>query len=341
MWKATWKATRNASSMNAIIECAVEHPVKSDVKSDVKERAVCVTDGSNPLLAFSLKALETELEQSRSTTPQTSIPKTRSLYFSQLKKLLPPDKLQAFDTRLSLQEYLRDHAPPVLMSFLRKQHLTCDILSFYLAQDSKMLSKIVKLTSNPSLESLRSTFKLSDSKPSPPSIESLLKPIPSIPSSETYLTSELNYAGSYISNPWLGMLWMESLKKYEIYTEEYIKTLTSEIKKSYGEDLMIHEVGAGSGDLSKGIEDLNKRWLKITASDDNSWGLTSSSLVQRLDVKTAVTNLNEEDKNVIIVSWMPQGVDWTKMFREKGVEGYVLVGEFWDGCCGCNWESWG
>ena len=35
---------------------------------------------------------------------------------------------------------------------------------------------------------------------------------------------------------------------------------------------------------------------------------------------------------------MPQGVDFTAEFREAGVDGYVLIGEAWDGCVGHNWE---
>ena len=48
-----------------------------------------------------------------------------------------------------------------------------------------------------------------------------------------------------------------------------------------------------------------------------------------------------DEFTVVIVSWMPQGVDWTEKIRRKRVKGYILIGEMWDGCCGDNWLTWG
>ena len=32
-------------------------------------------------------------------------------------------------------------------------------------------------------------------------------------------------------------------------------------------------------------------------------------------------------KDIVVCSWMPQGVDFTAEFRKAGVDGYVLIGE--------------
>jgi len=137
------------------------------------------------------------------------------------------------------------------------------------------------------------------------------------------------------------MLYLESLNIYELHYEEFIKDITVNIKKVYGRNVGLYEVGAGSGSLGCGIKNLNKPWLKVRCSDDNSWGLSSNPLVERLNVEQALEGLDHDVTNVVIVSWMPQGVDWTKYFRRKNVEGYILIGEYWDGCCGDNWETWG
>ena len=46
--------------------------------------------------------------------------------------------------------------------------------------------------------------------------------------------------------------------------------------------------------------------------------------------------------HLVLCSWMPMGVDWTRAFRECGSVGeYLLLGEVYDGAVGHNWETWG
>ena len=230
---------------------------------------------------------------SDTTSDKHSVGKKREIFFQQLKALLPPEKvrgnrvnvaashryhrtaitavlcsnafaslprstlnplqLQPYDTNLPLSTYLKSHSPPVLMSFLRKQYLTCTTLPFYTASNSSMLKKALKLPPNPSLSQLSSTFSLSNKKASKKNdISSLLKPLP--PPKSSYLTSELTHAGSYISSPWLGMLYLESLNIYELHYIEFIKDITINIKKVYGRNVGLYEVGAGSGSLGWGIK---------------------------------------------------------------------------------------
>mmetsp|Transcript_11868 Transcript_11868/g.18208 ORF Transcript_11868/g.18208 Transcript_11868/m.18208 type:complete len:164 (+) Transcript_11868:1010-1501(+) len=47
------------------------------------------------------------------------------------------------------------------------------------------------------------------------------------------------------------------------------------------------------------------------------------------------------DQIFIICNSMPAGHDFTKAFRDSGVDEYILVGEADDGSFGNNWETWG
>ena len=36
------------------------------------------------------------------------------------------------------------------------------------------------------------------------------------------------------------------------------------------------------------------------------------------------------------------GTDWTAAWRVlPQLSEYIVVGEAWNGCCGCNWNTWG
>ena len=50
------------------------------------------------------------------------------------------------------------------------------------------------------------------------------------------------------------MLYLESLNIYELHYEEFIKDITVNIKKVYGRNVGLYEVGAGSGSLGCGIK---------------------------------------------------------------------------------------
>jgi hypothetical protein len=94
---------------------------------------------------------------------------------------------------------------------------------------------------------------------------------------------------------------------------------------------------------------------KIIATDDGSWNAPIYDNVERLSVvsslekyrprKVSSTDHNSEvvqTRLIVLCSWMPPGLDWTKDFRhERQVEEYILIGECDDGTCGDNWLTWG
>ena len=91
----------------------------------------------------------------------------------------------------------------------------------------------------------------------------------------------------------------------------------------------------------------------IVATDDGSWSIQPKANVEKMSVNEAMTKYSPhqgKSKNsekfkdhhlIILCSWMPMGVDWTKLFRNAGVDEYILIGESDDGNCGHNWHTWG
>eukprot|EP00536_Pseudo-nitzschia_multiseries_P006101 jgi/Psemu1/154136/gw1.125.95.1 len=108
----------------------------------------------------------------------------------------------------------------------------------------------------------------------------------------------------------------------------------------------------------------------MVATDDMSWRIFAKAEVEKLSVDEALkkyacattestsmdgdrdapsldSHSHDPDRTrpppqvIVICSWMPMGVDWTALFREAGVEEYILIGEADDGSCGDNWSTWG
>ena len=78
---------------------------------------------------------------------------------------------------------------------------------------------------------------------------------------------------------------------------------------------------------------------KYVVADD---GGSSSAHEDRGESTSTTANKNQKKKLVIVVcSWMPMGQDWTRLFREAGVDEYILIGEADDGSCGHVVETWG
>ena len=135
---------------------------------------------------------------------------------------------------------------------------------------------------------------------------------------------------------------------------------TGGLKDSWDEPWTVLELGAGNGKLSHFLkEELLRREggehgerVRVEATDSFGWGLktgnavtggsfidSSFAAVEDMDYKRA---LEKYAPTVVLVSWMPQGEDWTKDIRATAsVKEYVLVGEADDGCCGDNWHTWG
>ena len=108
------------------------------------------------------------------------------------------------------------------------------------------------------------------------------------------------------------------------------------------------EAGAGNGELAHYLRRaLHERGVPVSlvACDDGSWPLPRSDSgrtfgrVERMDHRTA---LHSYRPHLVLVSWMPMGVDWTADFRACGSVGeYILLGECYDGAAGHNWHTWG
>ena len=61
--------------------------------------------------------------------------------------------------------------------------------------------------------------------------------------------------------------------------------------------------------------------------------------VQRLSSEAAIERLQP---SVVLVSWMPSGIDWTCHCREcPSVREYILLGERDGSTCGDGWATWG
>jgi len=133
------------------------------------------------------------------------------------------------------------------------------------------------------------------------------------------------------------MYYMESRRYYELLPTAHIRSVKEAVERCGGFNKVI-EIGAGDGRMAEG---LRGEGMDVVATDDDTWGLTKGSRgVLKMDYVRAMTEIADED-TVVLVSWMPQGVDWTGEIRKAGVKGYVLVGEVFDGCCGHQWETWG
>merc|ERR1719491_329356 len=86
----------------------------------------------------------------------------------------------------------------------------------------------------------------------------------------------------------------------------------------------------------------------IIATDDGSWRAPIYNnryiQVEKLSSIEAMHKYGDvqEKRLIVLCSWMPQGVDFTSDFRERGqVEEYILIGEADNGSCGHNWLTWG
>lgn len=92
----------------------------------------------------------------------------------------------------------------------------------------------------------------------------------------------------------------------------------------------------------------NSMKIEYIAIDHGGWSIrknaTSSDLgvdgyVEKLDYQKALLKYQPD---LVLVSWMPMGEDWTRHIRNmKSVQEYILIGETDDGCCGHNFETWG
>ncbi|KAL3678235.1 hypothetical protein R1sor_021191 [Riccia sorocarpa] len=138
--------------------------------------------------------------------------------------------------------------------------------------------------------------------------------------------------------------------QYEVLTEEHVHGLANYLLLQAAEYrlpvMKVLEVGAGSGRLNFHLNRLLNRLSRdskdfvvhVTASDNGERGLNGPNV----NVEDAVKAISQENPHLVMVSWMPMGVDWTASMRATdSVLEYILIGEMDDGICGDPWLTWG
>ena len=139
---------------------------------------------------------------------------------------------------------------------------------------------------------------------------------------------------------------------YLLPTMELVTTLARWLWQLQGQEetsIKVLECGAGDGTLSAALQDAISRQTpaaattapQIVATDSGARGLAAASgaAVHRYDVLEALAHFMPD---LVIVGFMPLGVDWTAGFRAcASVRAYLLLGEVDDGCCGRPWATWG
>ena len=156
-------------------------------------------------------------------------------------------------------------------------------------------------------------------------------------------------------------LFAEEHQLYEVLTSDYVAELAKKIRtvlaSTKGDQVesksnfLVCEVGAGSGVLSHHLrryyekeKELDKRErernmeIDVIATDPGTWNLGRRYPVEPYTNKEALKRLRPD---LVLVSWMPSGEDWTESFRRSGVKSYLIIGEADDGCTGHNWKTWG
>ncbi|BBN02965.1 hypothetical protein MPTK1_2g19690 [Marchantia polymorpha subsp. ruderalis] len=138
--------------------------------------------------------------------------------------------------------------------------------------------------------------------------------------------------------------------QYEVFTKEHVQGLANYLLLQAAEYnvlvLEVLEVGAGSGRLSHHLNryldqiSLSSKdcVVHVTASDSGERGLNGPNV----NLEDALVSVTERSPHIVLVSWMPMGVDWTAHMRATpSVLEYILIGEMDDGICGDPWLTWG
>ena len=103
---------------------------------------------------------------------------------------------------------------------------------------------------------------------------------------------------------------------------------------------VVLELGAGSGLLAEQLARRLAGTAEVVAVDDFTAGISQNTFgVHRIDAADA---LRRWSPAVVLVAWMPSGIDWTRQIRACGsVKQYVLLGEADSSTCGDGWATWG
>jgi hypothetical protein len=181
----------------------------------------------------------------------------------------------------------------------------------------------------------------------------------------------LEISGAGVSSSGTFNLFCEECNIYQLWTKEYVEGLAAYLldrTRHFDGDTLVLDVGAGDGFLAQllreafDVEPHKERRLprtrgrnvtpkkverksvpEVVATDDGSWNIMPVAPVENLGVEDALQKYNNDGSRQVIVlcSWMPMGTDWTAAFRHYKVDEYILIGEYDDGNCGDNWQTWG
>lgn len=150
------------------------------------------------------------------------------------------------------------------------------------------------------------------------------------------------------SKEWRDFIFDPENPTFEILTEEYINALADyiiervqEYRTSPEKSFTILEIGAGNGRLSHFLqqkieEKLPGQQITIIATDSGEWNINVPFPVEQLDAEQALTTYTPD---MVLCSWMPLGIDFSEMIRQKKTQEYILIGD--SEACGKMWETWG
>lgn len=153
------------------------------------------------------------------------------------------------------------------------------------------------------------------------------------------LEDVLELAGAQVANSNAFTLLCEHFKISQLLTKEYVTGLVNYLKKrASGSSVMIIHVGEAELLKNLIIDELNasRRGKKIL------WKSAMLSASDPEQIRSGIKHFAVGcDQIFIICNSMPAGHDFTKAFRDSGVDEYILVGEADDGSFGHNWQTWG
>ena len=149
---------------------------------------------------------------------------------------------------------------------------------------------------------------------------------------------------------WNELIDVKNKGIYEIWTAEYIHAFgqylahrMDELGATAEKPAIILEVGAGNGRLShflqEELDQIAPGKAKVIASDSGKWNIQADFPVINVPLTEA---LSEYQPQIVLVSWMPYGSDFTADIRAtNSVVEYILIGEADGGNSGDDWLTWG
>ena len=133
--------------------------------------------------------------------------------------------------------------------------------------------------------------------------------------------------------------------QYEVFTQEYIKSLSRYLEKEVNElqektnrPMLIVEIGAGNGILSFNLlKEFKKDGMEdglIKVTDLNEKDVSTVFPVEKLGYMEAINKYGLQHNLIVVCSWMPPNEDWlSSITKNSNVEEIVLIGPI-GGICG-------